>query len=208
MFTEIFLPLVRDLFSGLVLYARHDWRVVERNVHRNHFLIWHFVCTYTRNSKTTGCMRTLYISKDCSTIRNVYFLHGLELDARYKWWVMPPNMHRSVLLISHLCMCTWNLRSYVDIQHIEWLLYYQRHSLCGLEFHERSDWRATAPDTHQLFSYTTLCVYIASSYIHCHLVCNYAWQQNSCTLSLPTTTHQMTALLATMHCFIRIKLAG
>ena len=37
-------------------------------------------------------------------------------------------------------------RSYVDVLHIERLLYYQRHSLSGLDQHERSDWRATAPD--------------------------------------------------------------
>ena len=172
---------------------------MERNVHHNHFLIWHFVCTYTRNLKTTGHMRTLYISKDCMLCYRRCLFSVLELDARYKWQVMPPNLHCSVFLISHLCKCTWNFRSYVDVQLIEWLRYYQRNYLRGLESHERFDWRATAPDTHWLFSNTTLCVY---------LVRNYAWQQNSHTLSLHTTTHQTTALLAAMYHFIRKKLAG
>ena len=66
----------------------------------------------------------------------------------------------------------------MDVQHIERLLYYWRHSLCGLELHERSDWRATATDMHWLFFDTTLLYtaspYTASQYIlHHYLVCNY-----------------------------------
>ena len=37
-------------------------------------------------------------------------------------------------------------RSYIDVQHLEWLLYYQRHSLCGLELHKRFKWSATCPE--------------------------------------------------------------
>ena len=54
----------------------------------------------------------------------------------------------------------------MDSVHIERLLYYRRHSLCGLEFHERSDWRATVPDTHQLFFDTTLCVRILQDHTY------------------------------------------
>ena len=43
----------------------------------------------------------------------------------------------------------------MDILHIERLLCYRRHFLCGLELHERSNWS---------FSDTTLCVYTASPY--------------------------------------------
>ena len=56
-----------------------------------------------------------------------------------------------------------NFSPYVNAQHIEWLLYYRRHSLCDLESHYGFDWRATARDTHQSFSDTTLwactCIY-------------------------------------------------
>ena len=42
--------------------------------------------------------------------------------------------------------------------------------MCGLKLCERSERRATctcmAPDTHRLFSATTLCAYTASTYIH------------------------------------------
>ena len=53
----------------------------------------------------------------------------------------------------------------MSILHIEQPLYYWRHSLCALELHERSDWKATPPDTHQSFSDTTLSTYTASLYI-------------------------------------------
>ena len=136
----------------------------------------------------------------------------LELDANSKWQVMGPNMHHSLFSISHLCMYLHtkleNFRS--DVQHIKWLLYCQRHSLCGLDLHKRSDWRATcmAPKTYRSFSDTTLCAYTASPCIqHCYLVCNYACKQNSRTLWLHTT-HQMTASPPMMHCIIWTKLAS
>ena len=47
-------------------------------------------------------------------------------------------------------------------QHIEQLFYYWRHSLCGFDLHERSDWRAMAQNTQQSFSDKTLCAYTAS----------------------------------------------
>ena len=81
---------------------------------------------------------------------------------------MAPNMHHSLFMTSHLAYLHTELEnymSYMDIQHIKRLLYYQRDSLCGLELHERSDWRATAPDTHQSFSDTTLHGHILQA--HC-----------------------------------------
>ena len=86
----------------------------------------------------------------------------------------------------------------MEVLHIEWPLYYRRHSLSSLELQERSDWKAMAADTHQSFSYTTLCAYTASLYIHHYLLHNYAWQQNQHTLWLHTAP-QMTALLPTMY---------
>ena len=49
-------------------------------------------------------------------------------------------------------------------------------------------------DTHRSFFYTTLRAYTAQVYIHRYLVCNYAQQQNSRTLSLHTCTTQQTRL--------------
>ena len=62
----------------------------------------------------------------------------------------------------------------MSVLHNEQLLYYWRHSLCGLELHERPDWRATAPDTPQSCLDTTLCTYTASPYMPYYLVHNYA----------------------------------
>ena len=62
-----FLPIERLLYyrrypvTWLELYTRNNWRVMNPNTHRNHFLIRHFVSTYTRKSKTTGRMPTFYI---------------------------------------------------------------------------------------------------------------------------------------------------
>ena len=65
-----------------------------------------------------------------------------ELVMRYDWQVMAPNTHHSLFLIMHLCVFT-----HITVQHIQRLLYYWRHSLCGLEreLHERSDWIAMGP---------------------------------------------------------------
>ena len=109
----------------------------------------------------------------------------LELHVRYSWQVLIPNMHHNLLLICHLhaltCI-TWNYRLCTDVLHI--LNDYQRHCLCGLEFHEGSNWRPTAPDTYWSFSDTALCPYIAIPYIHHYLVHYCTWQQSSCTLWL------------------------
>ena len=91
---------------------------------------------------------------------------------------------------------------------MKWLLYCRRQLLCGLDLHERSDWRATcmAPDTQSSFSDATLSAFTANPYIHHCLVCSYAWQQNLCTL-WRQTAHQMTVLLPIMHSFNRTKSA-
>ena len=39
----------------------------------------------------------------------------------------------------------WCIQCY-SVQHIEWLFYCWRYSLCGLELQERSNWRAKGPD--------------------------------------------------------------
>ena len=48
----------RYLFFWLEAHARYDRRVLDLNTRFNHFLIRHFVRTYTRNSKTNGRMQT------------------------------------------------------------------------------------------------------------------------------------------------------
>ena len=64
-----------------------------------------FVRAYTRNSKTRGRIQTLYLSNNCSTIEDAYFL--LQLDARYDWQVMAPNTHHSFLFpVGHLFVLT------------------------------------------------------------------------------------------------------
>ena len=90
----------RCLFLWLELYARSHRRVMHPITHQNHFAIRHFVRTYTRNLKTTGCMRR-------STYRMTILLSQmsifvLELDSRYKWRVTPPNTHHNRFLMRKL----------------------------------------------------------------------------------------------------------
>ena len=93
-----------------------------------------------------------------------------------------------------------------SILHMKRVLYYTTFLWCGLELHERFNWKPTTPDMHHSCSLIQrYCVYTASSYIHCYLLCNYAWQQNSHTLWLHTT-HRMMVLLPTLHNFIRTDL--
>ena len=95
----------------------------------------------------------------------------LELDERYKWRVISPNTHPILFPISHLCALTrttWKVL--VIYERSAWsikrLLHYCRHSWCSLDLLERSDWRATAPDTYRSSSDTTLCAYTSSPYMH------------------------------------------
>ena len=53
----------------------------------------------------------LQVVHGCSTYRMTDILSEMsiffiKLNARYNWWVMIPNMHRSLFLISHLCVLT------------------------------------------------------------------------------------------------------
>ena len=85
-----------------------------------------------------------------------------------------------------LCI-TWKLQVVCgrSIYQTTALLYCWRCSLWGLELHERSDWKTTAPDTLHSCSLVQHChTYTTSPYIHHSLVCNYAWQQNLCACSL------------------------
>ena len=147
-----------------------------------------FLWTYTWNSKTTGFYMDIEPIEWLLYRRRCIF-SVLELDARCNWWGTASNSHHSLFLISHLYVLThttWNLEVNMDVQHTAWLFYNQRHSLCGLELHERFNWRAMSPDTSVVFWYK-ICMYTAIPYIHCYLVCNYTWQRISRSLWLDTT---------------------
>ena len=148
----------------------------------------------------------------------------LELDARYEWWGMLPNMHHSLFLISHF-------HKYSALRHITWKL--QVIHVCR----SLAYWTtAILPETFFVWFRVTLeiklesymyglrhasvvliwhcvhilqvCTHVYTVHVHCYSVHNYACQQNSRTLWLhKCTTHQTVALLLTMHRFIRTKLA-
>ena len=197
------------VFTWLELSARYDQRVINPNTENNHFPIHHFVRTYTRNSKTTGHMLTFLLYYR----RCLFSVWGV--DARYWWWGMPPNVHHSLFSISHSCVhsalrrITWKLQ--VICGHAAYrttpILSETFFVLFRFTLEIQLESYCTAQDMHWLFSDTTLCACTASLCIHHYLVRNYAWQPNSRTLWVHTT-HQTTALLPTMHCLIRTKLAS
>ena len=120
--------------------------------------------------------RTLYVSNDYSTVRDVYFLCQSWSEQRLVGYGSKHSLHffsdnasytgiTLKLQVIYTCM---------DILHIERLLYYQKHSVSGLEQHEKSDWRVMARETYRSFSDSSWYAYTASPYIHRYLVCNYA----------------------------------
>ena len=132
----------------------------------------------------------------------------LELNARYEWRVTPPYTHRNLFVTSHLCVLkhiilitTGPIRTFC-ISNDSCTI--RKHSLCGLELHERFDWRGTALATHRSFSDTTLC---ACTYCKPVYISLFGTQRRLTTklthLMIAYCTHQTTALLPTMHRFIR-----
>ena len=75
----------------------------------------------------------------------------------------------------------------MNILYIKQMLYYQRHFFCGLELHERSKWRSTAPDIQQSFSGTIL------SCVYCKLIHT---QRLTCSTQLLMTTNLMYVITA------------
>ena len=136
----------------------------------------------------------------------------VRLNVRYDWRVMGPNTHHGLFPISSLCALITHTSE--TMWHIWTFCISNGHSTieyipCVCVRVAWEIWLESYGPRHAsvILQYTTLCVYTASPYIHCYLVCNYAWQQNQCTLWLHTT-HQTTALLPTPYHFIRAMLTS
>ena len=86
----------RYLFPWLELNVRYDGWVMDLKMHRNHFLIWHVLHTYTCtcNLRLQVVWEHLHIESLLYYLRCLFSM--LELDLRYDWQVTPPNMHCSV----------------------------------------------------------------------------------------------------------------
>ena len=152
--------------------------------------------TYIRDLKTIGHVQTLYILNNCSTIGDVYFLS----------WSWMRDMIGELWLPT--CIAVLFNKPYVHAymhEHIR--LYYRTHSLCGLELQERSNWRAAGPQTHISRSLIQTSVRILQARMYIAVWCATTRDnRNSRSLS-QHITHQMTASLPIMYCFIRTKLA-
>ena len=106
------------------------------------------------------------------------------------WLVRYGSKHSSSLFpIHHLWALMRNLKTTGCIPtgclHIKWLLYSQRHSFCGLELYERSNWRVMAPNIRLYLWYNLVCILQTHTY--------------------DCTAHQKMALLPKVPHFIRAK---
>ena len=178
---------------------------MDPNTSRNLFPMWHFVGILRRVT------RKLQVIYKCCTYWMTALLSVISIFSIRAGCQIPLASYGSKHSLQFLfdeqfvCACTHNLK--MDVQRIEWLLYYQTHSLCDLKLQERSNWRAMAPDTHWSFSDTKFYAYNASLYITSLYGAQLCMAKNSHIL-WQYTTHQMTAFLAMMHHFIRTKLAS
>ena len=75
-------------------------------MHHNLFLMWCFVRNYPHNSNYRSYIDVLHIEWLLHYWRCLFSV--LELDVRYDWWVMAPNMYHSHLCI--LAHITWKLQ--------------------------------------------------------------------------------------------------
>ena len=58
----------RGFFSGLELYASHDWRVMIQNKHYSHIVRRHFVSTFGHIIQIVGHILAFYIPNDLAAI--------------------------------------------------------------------------------------------------------------------------------------------
>ena len=66
----------RGAFSGLELYASHDWGVIIQNMHGSLLSRCHFVHTFGHNLPSIGRIhvQAFYIPKDLATRGDIAFL--------------------------------------------------------------------------------------------------------------------------------------
>ena len=80
------------------------------------------------------------------------------------------SQNASILFNPAFCVSSYsyleNCRSYSDVLHIQWLLYYQSCRFSVLELDARYEWRGTPSNTHRgLFPLSYFCVYGALRHI-------------------------------------------
>ena len=174
------------------------------NTHHSHFSTHHFVHTYTSYTNILHIEWLLYYRRCLFSV--------LDLRARYNWWVTTPNTHHSFFLIWHLCILpriTWKLQ--VVYRHST----YWTTSLLLKTFLEqfRVAWEIQLESygprhtcDHSLIQHCLACT--ASPYILYITIWCTTIYDNKTHVAYDCTTYQTTALLPTMHRFIRTKLAS
>ena len=116
----------------LELQASYDHWVMAPNNHCSQFLICEFVHTYMDDLKNKGHIKTFYLLNDYSSISDIFFL-GYSRMWNSKLGLL--TCVATSFQCDILCVLTHLTRKlqvvqYIDILHIEWLLYYRKCLFC------------------------------------------------------------------------------
>ena len=89
------------------------------------------------NLKTSGCIPTFYVWNDCTTIADLVF-SGLEVMRAISGELELQICMAVSFWCTILCLFGHIPSKLLDIYgHLTWLLYYQKHFICGLELQDR-----------------------------------------------------------------------
>ena len=122
---------------------------------------------------------------------------------------MAPDLHHTLFLTCPLRVFK-RITQKLPILHghctcMYWTTVCWRHSFCGLQLHERSDWRAMDPDSCQSHSWIPHCVCMLQTRAYIAICLGNNMHDDKTLVMYDCTTPQMRALLPTMHHFVRTK---
>ena len=167
------------------------------NTHYSLFPICHFVCT-------TCITPNLQVIYGRSTYQTTALLLEVSILAACKIWLPSLGSKHTWQSVSNKPFRPTYVHNFITVQVIHgcstyWMAALQSEtSLCVLELHERSDWRATAPKTHHSHCLIQLCIHILHS-IRTLLFGAHITHDNKTHMTYDYTTHQTMALLPTIH---------
>ena len=140
----------RGAFSGLDLYASHDWWVIQ-NVHHSRFLRCHFVHTFGHNLQTVGHILAFYIPNDLSTIGDVAFWLQNCMQALTGELPFQRCIAIAILPSFYVELMNYMHKTYTSVLRTKRLLYCSRYCFSTLKHRASSNWKATLVNMYHHF---------------------------------------------------------
>ena len=150
---------IRDCsFLGQSLMQAKIGKLWLEKKHRGLFSVYHFAHTYVHSSKTKGCIRMLYLTNDCSAVRDIYILgFNCMRDTICEFWIqmcITITINSYITTYSHdtsiLCCLQPQPQTRISCSPIQ-------NCVCILQvLIQIAIWRATMPDNkaHIPYDYT------------------------------------------------------